>query len=864
MARQGNGFVGRRAELTTLAAVTADISGPAPLFVLSGDRGAGKSATLSQLGRRMREGNTIALGVPCKGPLPPWDRYGVTLLVAAIRSGFESFAGRPRLSEAVDAVVRQCREEAYSSPWARYRLLNAVGALFARLGGTRRVVLLLDDADRLAEPEAVLTALQRFGRPVVAACTPGGPVAGRLTALADTVVELGPLTGEESERLLRKAAGAQVDIALREAVRSALGPHWGNPGTLLSTVADLRRRGRLAPVCGAVCLREPDRAIALAPDHHLLATVSTFGAAGRDLVLLAAGRGGLDIDGLPVLAMATGGSPTGFTRRADSLVHAGVLHTRTPGRLTCTCPALAASVVEQAGADRVTWLHRMIARQLLDTHSRYSRPISILAEHVAAAGQALSPRPELVGLLRDDEVRLQPFDRQKLIAHRYASWWHTEPGPERDRTEGELVRLLACSGDPRGLAGLLLGQHAGSGETHAAGAALVSLCEGTPDSAASSAGDDVGRGPASVVNSWLCGDPVVFDDVRMAFGPLALQPGDVPGSDVGVEAACASGDLVPALELVLGADFRLPAHGPLTAYHRVYAGYTDGEWDEALSAAREVELDPASPEPLRTRARLLAAEMCGWRGDERGAAAWLDKAKKEAASPLAVWAALGPGGVTSEDAEAGWHNLRAGADLPDEAGVLRLLTRLLLSAAERREALWSRRLRTEADARHQRFGTAWSAEVAALAHALAEGDRSGLRAAVERARSRGDRFGLAAVCLAVGRIVEEPEGLLTEAYGIAQDLGASKLTAAIRLVMAERGMTAPVVRVRSLELSEIEVRIVGFIRQGRTNRQIAGSLQMSEKTVEKYLTRLYSKVGCRNRYGLATSDLDGWTEQVGA
>ncbi|GAB3730541.1 hypothetical protein GCM10027598_52810 [Amycolatopsis oliviviridis] len=861
MARQGNGFVGRRAELTALAGVAAVTAGPAPLSVLSGERGAGKSATLTQLGRRLREGGVTTLCVSCDSPLPAWDRYGITLLVAAIRGAFESFAGRPRLSEAVDAVVRQCQEEAYASAWDRYRLLNAVGGLFARLGGTRRVVVLLDDADLLAEPEPVLTALQRFGRPVVAACTPGGPVAGRLRTLADTVVELGSLTGEESERLLRKAVGAPVDIALRDAVRSALGPLWGNPGTLLSTVADLRRRGRLVPVCGAVCLREPGRDVCLAPDHHLLKTVSESGADGRDLVLLAAGRRGLDIDGLPVLAMATGGSPTGFTRRADALVRAGVLHTRTPGRLTCLCPALAASVVEQTGADRVTWLHRMIARQLLDARSRYARPISIVAEHVVAAGRALAPRPELVGLLRDDEVRLQPFDRSKLIAHRYASWWHTEPGGERDRAWTELVRLLARSGAPTELAGLLLEQDGDSDGTQVAAAAMVSLCAGT----AVSTEPPATQGP--VVNRWLSGAPVRFEDVLAGFAVLGAPVAEVAVADARVEAACASGDLVPALDLVLGPDHRLPAHGPLAAYHRVYGGYLDGDWDEALSAAREVELDPASPEPLRTRTRLLAAEICGWRGDERAAAAWLDKAKAAEVSPLALWAAMGPrvvSGTATEALDEGWALYRAGAGLPDEAGILRSLTRLLLISAEYREAHWIRRLRSEADAQHERFGSLWSAEVTALAHGLAEDARVGSAAVVELVRARGDRFGLATVCLAVGRIADEPLELLTEAYEIAQDLGATKLAAAVRQAMADRGLTVPVVRAKSLELSEIEVRIIGFVRQGRTNRQIAGSLQMSEKTVEKYLTRLYSKVGCRNRYGLATSDLDGWTEQVGA
>ncbi|MGW4133690.1 response regulator transcription factor, partial [Amycolatopsis japonica] len=65
-------------------------------------------------------------------------------------------------------------------------------------------------------------------------------------------------------------------------------------------------------------------------------------------------------------------------------------------------------------------------------------------------------------------------------------------------------------------------------------------------------------------------------------------------------------------------------------------------------------------------------------------------------------------------------------------------------------------------------------------------------------------------------------------------------------------------------LTETETGILELVRTGRTNRQIARAVRLSEKTVEKHLTRLFAKAGCRTRYGLATSNLGRRTDAIGA
>lgn len=52
------------------------------------------------------------------------------------------------------------------------------------------------------------------------------------------------------------------------------------------------------------------------------------------------------------------------------------------------------------------------------------------------------------------------------------------------------------------------------------------------------------------------------------------------------------------------------------------------------------------------------------------------------------------------------------------------------------------------------------------------------------------------------------------------------------------------------QLSIREKQIIGHLMQARTNREIASSLQISEKTVKHYMTALMSKLHARNRVEL--------------
>jgi DNA-binding CsgD family transcriptional regulator len=56
-------------------------------------------------------------------------------------------------------------------------------------------------------------------------------------------------------------------------------------------------------------------------------------------------------------------------------------------------------------------------------------------------------------------------------------------------------------------------------------------------------------------------------------------------------------------------------------------------------------------------------------------------------------------------------------------------------------------------------------------------------------------------------------------------------------------------------LSATEREIARLARRGRTNREIADELDVSPKTVEWNLTRIYQKLGVRSRTELAARDM---------
>ena len=829
--------------------------------MLRGQAGSGRTAVLTQARRELADRGVVVLEV--SGAAAAWDRFGVRPVLEAVREQFENLGDGARFTDVIDVLCRLTTEATYASALGRFRLANALGAVFARMGGA--VAVVADDIDRLAQPVHVLAAARRAGHLVLAATGTGGDSA-QVCELADHVVELGPLPTEAADSVLRQVAGAPVDDALRQALRESLGALYENPGTLVSIMDDLRQRGRLVAVHGHLCLRDPRQPIALPAGHLLLGEVAACGTFGRDLVLLAAGSADFGVDEIPVLAAATGLPALEYGRTADRLVLAGVLDADEVGRLRVRCPALGAAV----SAHHAAALHRAIAVRLLDFGAP-GNP-STRTGHVAAAGRALSPRPELAGLLRGNQLLLSPAD----TAHRYAAWWHTEPGEQRASMAIDLVRLLVRTAEYPRLATFVeeLAEENHEAATLAAAAALAAVHIGQPVSEPVRAAIS-GSAALELCDRWFAGAPVLLRDVEAAFAPLRRSP-DLPTIEWGtrrrtasanVEVALAMRDLVPAFEAVLGSDYRAPACGPLAAYHRVCTGYAGGDWEAALSAARELELDPRADALARQSARLHAAEMCVWRGEDRRAAAWLDSVSEEdcAFPVLRGWVVAGlqtHAGDLTGALRVCWRTHAAHKD--SAIGIPQLLRRMAAIAMRSGELLQARRVHNEAERRYSRQNSPEALETMRYVRGLVNSDDAEARAAERLIRRRGNRFELAMACHLVGATATEPRPWLAEALQIAQAIGAARLTAYTKRSLAGRGIAISAPRDRREGLSETELRIIELIRLGRTNRQIAHTVRMSEKTVEKHLTRLFARAGCRTRHGLATSGLGAQPEPLGA
>jgi DNA-binding CsgD family transcriptional regulator len=94
---------------------------------------------------------------------------------------------------------------------------------------------------------------------------------------------------------------------------------------------------------------------------------------------------------------------------------------------------------------------------------------------------------------------------------------------------------------------------------------------------------------------------------------------------------------------------------------------------------------------------------------------------------------------------------------------------------------------------------------------------------------------------------------LNEAHALFEELGMLASTQQVRrrlhsLSHLSSPLTPPVLPAR---LTQREVEVLKFIAQGRSNRQIAQALCLTEKTVTNHLTHIFNKTGCQNRAAAA-------------
>lgn len=190
---------------------------------------------------------------------------------------------------------------------------------------------------------------------------------------------------------------------------------------------------------------------------------------------------------------------------------------------------------------------------------------------------------------------------------------------------------------------------------------------------------------------------------------------------------------------------------------------------------------------------------------------------------------------------------------------------LLLQANRTAEALalldgWDQQVR--------RVGRPWCAAHVARCRGLvaaAQGETDHALRLLERAvadhTAVGDPFGRAQALLALGavrrraRMKRAARDALTDAAEGFQRLGAVRWA---QRAEAEAGRIGG--RTRQHALTEAEMAVAVLVAQGRTNREVAATLFLAERTVSSHLTRIYAKLGVRSRTELAgRPDLAGPT-----
>jgi DNA-binding CsgD family transcriptional regulator len=163
----------------------------------------------------------------------------------------------------------------------------------------------------------------------------------------------------------------------------------------------------------------------------------------------------------------------------------------------------------------------------------------------------------------------------------------------------------------------------------------------------------------------------------------------------------------------------------------------------------------------------------------------------------------------------------------------------------------------EADA--ERLGRGWALAETTRCRGLVTAARGEvesaqrlLETAIARHVSVGDPFGRCRALLALGilrrraRKKQSAREALEQALSGFEALGARRWVERARAELGRIGG-----RVRTGELSPAERRVAALVAEGRTNREVAAALFLSERTVESHLTRVYSKLHVRSRTELA-------------
>ena len=168
-------------------------------------------------------------------------------------------------------------------------------------------------------------------------------------------------------------------------------------------------------------------------------------------------------------------------------------------------------------------------------------------------------------------------------------------------------------------------------------------------------------------------------------------------------------------------------------------------------------------------------------------------------------------------------------------------------------------------------GRSWALATAARCHAhlaATDGDFDGARSACDQALSEHARlpmpFELGRTLLVKGMIERRAKQkaaarqTLDQALGIFEHLGAPLWAAKVRQELSKIAARGPVAG-----LTGTESRVAALVARGRTNREIASAMFVTENTVQTHVRHIFRKLGVRSRTELAVQLLSEAARGVG-
>jgi DNA-binding NarL/FixJ family response regulator len=278
-----------------------------------------------------------------------------------------------------------------------------------------------------------------------------------------------------------------------------------------------------------------------------------------------------------------------------------------------------------------------------------------------------------------------------------------------------------------------------------------------------------------------------------------------------------------------------------------------GLWQEAIAEAGRAAdwLSRPPPEPAIGEAYYQQAELHRLRGEDDEAEQDYRAASQWGRRPDPGLALLR---LAQGDVDAAAASIRRAIDEADEFSRPRLLEPCVEIMLAARDGAAARVAANELAALAIRFDATLPRAIASRADGtvrLAEGDARGALATLRRAwelwldleapyESARVRVQIAMACRAVGDS-DTAELELAAARAVFNDLGA------VRDVARVDGLVARADAVRDSGLSRREIEVLRLVAEGRTNREIATELGISERTVDRHVSNVFSKLGVSSR-----------------